>query len=27
VGILLLTDSFSYLSELFNQLFPGISVG
>ncbi len=27
VGILLLTDSFSYLSELFNQLFPGVSVG
>ncbi|HXZ38898.1 MAG TPA: cytochrome c biogenesis protein CcdA [Thermodesulfobacteriota bacterium] len=27
VGIILLTDSFSYLSELFNQLFPGASVG
>ncbi len=27
VGILLLTDSFSYLTELFNQLFPGVSFG
>ncbi len=27
VGILLLTDSFAYLSELFNRLFSGVSFG
>lgn len=27
VGILLLTDSFAYLSEFFNRLFPGVSFG
>jgi cytochrome c-type biogenesis protein len=27
VGILLLTDSFAYLSELFNRLLPGVSFG
>jgi cytochrome c-type biogenesis protein len=27
VGILLLTDSFSYLSDLFNRLFPGSPAG